>query len=175
MVEKLAHYIRITFFEKGDEEFHKLLSELERLLPFEVTDFLEKSKVFHHPEKENTTVYVVKKPRYDITTTELDDELSGVKKNITLFFENISHVNEFLENLADELTTAEKEKVLEELDRRMDRKGRLYIRLDKKGLSEEKCTVVDRGDCYKIQCSIATYPRDIEEAKKIVKELFSEN
>ncbi|MCA9478266.1 MAG: exosome protein, partial [Nanoarchaeota archaeon] len=57
---------------------------------------------------------------------------------------------------------------------RVDEKGRLFIRIDKKDFIEnDTVSLVDHGDCIHFSIMLAAFPKNRQKAIEVAKELFS--
>ena len=62
---------------------------------------------------------------------------------------------------------------MKEQENRVDEKGALYIRIDKKAFVEErKAILVDHGECIHFKFMIEAHPKTRERAIEVVKELM---
>ena len=72
------------------------------------------------------------------------------------------------ENLSEE----DKNTIKNELNRRMDDKGNLFLRFDKQLAFDEKLKLTYSGNAIHIRIKIASYPVSKENAMKVAKKLF---
>jgi len=82
------------------------------------------------------------------------------------------HINTFLEQLMKHLDKKQKELLLKQIESRLDVENNFFIRLDKDKLIDREYVIVDHGDCFHIKMSIAAFPTNRENAKKVVKEII---
>lgn len=84
------------------------------------------------------------------------------------------HTKEFLNNLLaidnDQLT-----KLYNDLDRKMDEKGNLFLRFSKEKALDEQWEILDGGDSIHLKVKIAAYPAKKEVALKLLEEQFPDD
>lgn len=73
------------------------------------------------------------------------------------------------ENLSEE----DKNTIKNELNRRMDDKGKLFLRFDKQLAFDEKLKLTYSGNAIHIRIKIASYPVSKENAIEVAKKLFN--
>ena len=73
------------------------------------------------------------------------------------------------ENLSEE----DKNTIKNELNRRMDDKGNLFLRFDKQLAYDEKLKLTYSGDAIHVRIKIASYPVSKENAVKVAKKIFN--
>lgn len=144
------HYIAMRVFaEKG--ETNDIKKAIERILPEDVEDktvFLEQEEI---AIDENTTMTVL---RTRLTKSK--------------------HIRSVLKVLKETLGAKQCETVASQPDR-VDEKGALYIRIDKRSfVAENKAELVDHGSCIHFKLMLAAHPKTRENAILIAKKLFSE-
>ena len=84
-----------------------------------------------------------------------------------------SSVNEFLENLLNNLSKEQKEQLSGEAESRLDKNLDFFIRFDKdEWISDKKLELTDSGKCFHLKISVAAFPKKRENALKAVKEMF---
>ena len=66
-------------------------------------------------------------------------------------------------------------KLYNDLDRKMDEKGNLFLRLSKEKALKEEWEILDGGDSIHLKIKIAAYPAKKEVAIKKISEIFPEN
>lgn len=82
------------------------------------------------------------------------------------------HLKDALMRLKELLGKTQCEKVITQ-ENRVDEKGALYIRLDKKRFAEEReAELVDHGDCFHFKIMLAAHPKTRERSIEVAKELF---
>ena len=82
---------------------------------------------------------------------------------------------EFLNTLIDSIGEDQLLKLYNDLDRKMDEKGNLFLRLSKEKALEEEWEILDGGDSIHLKIKIAAYPAKKEVAIKKISEIFPEN
>ena len=74
--------------------------------------------------------------------------------------------------LNDNLSLADKNTINEELSRRMDEKGNLFLRFDKQKAYDENLKLTYSGNAIHMRIKIASYPVSKENAIKVAKNIF---
>ena len=82
---------------------------------------------------------------------------------------------EFLNTLIESIGEDQLVKLYNDLDRKMDEKGNLFLRLSKERALEEEWEILDGGDSIHLKIKIAAYPAKKEVAIKKIAEIFPEN
>ena len=82
---------------------------------------------------------------------------------------------EFLNTLIDSIGKAQLIKLYDDLDRKMDEKGNLFLRLSKEKALDEEWEILDGGDSIHLKIKIAAYPAKKEVAIKKISEVFPED
>ena len=82
---------------------------------------------------------------------------------------------EFLNNLIDAIGKDQLNKLYDDLDRKMDEKGNLVLRLSKEKALDEEWEILDGGDSIHLKIKIAAYPAKKEVAIKKISEIFPED
>jgi RNA binding exosome subunit len=72
------------------------------------------------------------------------------------------------------LTSSQKNKILNDLERKMDDKGNLFLRFDKQKAYLGELKVVEHGDSIHVKIKMAAYPAKKELAMKLARELWGE-
>jgi RNA binding exosome subunit len=71
-----------------------------------------------------------------------------------------------LKKIVERLNEEDRKMLYLTADTRIDEDNRLYIRLDKVALKEDKYILTDTGDCFRMSFQITTYPKNRESAIK---------
>ena len=79
---------------------------------------------------------------------------------------------EFLNALIDSIGKDQLVKLYKDLDRKMDEKGNLFLRLSKEKAMEEEWEILDGGDSIHLKIKIAAYPAKKEVAINKISEIF---
>lgn len=79
---------------------------------------------------------------------------------------------EFLKSLIDSIGEDQLIKLYNDLDRKMDEKGNLFLRLSKEKALDEEWEILDGGDSIHLKIKIAAYPAKKEVAIKKISEVF---
>ena len=82
---------------------------------------------------------------------------------------------EFLNNLTHSIGEDQLIKFYNDLDRKMDEKGNLFLRLSKEKAAEEEWEILDGGDSIHLKIKIAAYPAKKDVAIKKISEIFPED
>ncbi len=146
---KLAHQIKLSVFAKPEDDMGLIKKGALSLIPFDI----EKEKI----ELKETKADGFNKKEVRILEIEL-------KKD--------RHINEFLKSLTNKLNPEQKGILIKQLNSRLDGQLRFFIRLDKDRLLKDELHITDSGNCFHITLSIAAFPARIENAIKILKEIF---
>jgi len=134
---KYAHLISLSVFSYEHENIDSVLASFLRFFPFD----LEDSKVVL--DKTNATGFNEKK----ITIFEV----KLTKNNL---------INQFLQNLLENLDKHQKNNILNQIDSRLDKNLDFFIRFDKESwINEKKLILMDAGKCFHIRISIAAFPK----------------
>lgn len=81
-------------------------------------------------------------------------------------------IKEFLKTLLEEIGQDQLKKLYNDLDRKMDEKGNLFLRLSKEKALDEEWEILDGGDSIHLKVKIAAYPAKKEVALKKISEVF---
>ena len=79
---------------------------------------------------------------------------------------------EFLNTLVESVGEVQLKKLYEDLDRKMDEKGNLFLRFSKEKALEEEWEILDGGDSIHLKIKIAAYSAKKEVALKKISEIF---
>ncbi|HIH31623.1 TPA: hypothetical protein HA235_02850 [Candidatus Woesearchaeota archaeon] len=85
-----------------------------------------------------------------------------------------SHTNQFISNLMKSLTIEQKQYLISDKHERLDEELGFYLRLDKKALLEGKYLITDSGECFHIKMTIAAFPKNRENALKVIDEALKQ-
>ena len=72
----------------------------------------------------------------------------------------------------ENLPSSCRNKILDDLDRKMDDKGNLFLRFNKQKAYLDELEVVEHGDSIHVKIKIAAYPARKEQAMKIARKLW---
>ncbi len=113
------------------------------------------------------TIFPGAKPEREVT--------EGYYKNQVIIlsqkFSKKQEIKIFIKKLA-EMDDSEKNKVLNDLEKKMDSKGNLFLRFNKQEAFQDNWNVVDHGDAIHVKIKIAAYPAKKEGAIKIAREIL---
>ena len=83
------------------------------------------------------------------------------------------HIKRFLENLNQKLGNEEKNRIISQLDSRLDDNLDFFLRFDKEEyLKNNNLTITPSGNCFHVSMSIAAFPKKREIGLKIVRDVF---
>ena len=82
---------------------------------------------------------------------------------------------EFLNTLVESIGEDQLIKLYNDLDRKMDEKGNLFLRFSKEDALDEKWTILDGGDSIHLKIKIAAYPAKKDVSLKKISEIFPED
>ena len=140
----MIHNISYRTFVYGTEDEDKVITAIGYLFSN------------HLPEK------AINEDHFGNTIIVLSDTITKKRTNKDI----ISFLNE---NLSDE----DKIVIGEELSRRMDEKGNLFLRFDKQCAYNENLKLTYSGDAIHVKIKIASYPVSKENAIVVAKKLFN--
>ena len=129
--------------------------------------------VYSTEDEENVTKsisYLFSDPSAVKTITE--DHFGN---NISILSEKISKkrfTRDITNFLNDNLSLADKNTINEELSRRMDEKGNLFLSFDKQQAYDENLKLTYSGNAIHMRIKIASYPVSKETAIKVAKNIF---
>ena len=147
---KYAHLIKLNVFSYEHENINSILDAFLSFFPFN----LEYNKVFL--KKTNAAGFNEKK--IEIL------EVALAKNNL---------INQFLENLLKNLNEEQKSRILLQMESRLDENLDFFLRFDKEAwVKEKKLVLTDSGKCFHLRISIAAFPKKMEVALNIVRDLF---
>ena len=147
---KLFHNIEVNIFIKPEEDYDSLKKGFIGLFPFDLT-------------KERVKINEMS------ASTFHDRKIKIVEVRLT----KDRHMIELFDDVKEKLSEADKKMLVKQIDSRIDDELCFFFRLSRKKLIEDnKYVVVDHGDCYHFKCHIATYPRNKEKAKGMIKEFI---
>lgn len=101
------------------------------------------------------------------------EEAEGLTENkiiiLTGIIDKKRHTKAFFNKLL-QLDDNQISKLLDDLDKKMDDNGNLFLRLSKQDAVDEKMVIVDSGDSIHLKIKIAAYPAKKEVAIKKIRE-----
>ena len=125
----MIHNIRFRLFIYNNENPEELLTGLNNILP---------------------------DAQYEVEIAEGIDE-----KPIQILTGKVSkkrQTKEFLKNLTENVKKEELVKLKQDLERKTDERGNLFLRINKYDAIDEKWTIIDKGDSLHLKIKIAAYP-----------------
>ena len=148
---KYAHLIKASVFSYENEDSENILSAFLRFFPFS----LEDNKIV----LKKTVAEGFNKKKIDVL------EIALTKTNL---------INQFLDNLLDNLSKEQKDKILQQIESRLDNNLDFFLRFDKESwINDKKLVLTDSGKCFHLKISVAAFPKKIEVALNVIKNLFS--
>lgn len=140
----MIHNISYRTFVYGTENEEKVRKAVKTLFPNS------------SPQKEYTKGY------YKNPVLILHDKIE--KKN---------DIKDFIQTLKD-TPLYSIDKILNDLDRKMDDKGNLFLRFDKQRAYLDEVKIVEHGDSIHVKIKIASHPSRKEPALKLARKLWGE-
>ena len=140
----MIHNISYRTFVYGTEDEDKVMTAISYLFPNPL------------PEK------AINEDHFGNKIIVLTDKITKKRTNKDI----VSFLND---NLSDE----DKETLKEELGRRMDEKGNLFLRFDKQSAYDESLKLTYSGDAIHVKIKIASYPVSKENAIEVAYKLFN--
>lgn len=138
----MIHNISYRTFVYGTENEEKVRKAVKTLFPNS------------SPQKEYTEGY------YKNPVLILHDKIEKKKD-----------VKDFIQTLKD-TPPSYIDKILNDLDRKMDDKGNLFLRFDKQRAYLDELEIVEHGDSIHVKIKIAAYPARKEPAMKLARKLW---
>jgi len=146
---RLANNIRVCVFVKPEDDEAAVKEHLLSLFPFDL---------------EHEKIAVLRSKATGFNQREIIILEVELKKE--------KHTNAFLKSLKQKLNSQQKS-VLVKQENRLDDECNFFIRLDKHKLLNDEYWITDSGDCYHVRISIAAFPKNKENARKVVEQVFS--
>lgn len=137
----MIHNISYRTFVYGTEDEEKVTSAI--------------SYLFENPLPERT-----------VNEDHFDDEIIV----LTQKYEKKADIKRFIKFLNDTLSDDDKKRLSDELERRVDEKGNLFLRFDKQCAYEEDLKLTTSGNAIHVRIKIASYPVSKDNAIKVAKE-----
>mgnify|MGYP001604182313 CR=1 FL=1 len=149
---KYAHLIRLNVFSHENENSQSILDAFLMFFPFNIED----NKV------------AFKKTNADGFNKSKIEVFEAALTNNVL-------INQFLKNLLNNLDENQKNKIIQQLESRLDKNLDFFLRFDKDSwINEKKLILTDSGKCFHLRISVAAFPKKREIALNLIKDLFSE-
>ena len=108
---------------------------------------------------------------------EIEEAEGLLGENMLILSGSISkkrHTKEFLNNLLS-IDRNQLKKLYNDLERKMDEKGNLFLRFSKEKALDEQWEILDGGDSIHLKVKIAAYPAKKDVAINKISEVFPEN
>ena len=150
---KYAHLIKLTVFSYENENNESILDSFLKFFPFNIED---------------NKVILKKTDAIGVNDTKIEFiEIILTKTNL---------INQFLKNLLDNLDKEQKNKILQQMESRLDKNLDLFLRFEKDTwINERKLVLTDSGKCFHLRISVAAFPKKREVALNVIKDLFLGN
>ncbi|TXT53490.1 MAG: hypothetical protein BAJALOKI1v1_2400004 [Promethearchaeota archaeon] len=146
----VAHSITVEIFVQPKENADQIRTKLLSLFPFDLKE--EKIELY---EK---SVMGFNKELIKVLRVELS-------KN--------KHINAFFDNIITQLSEQTKQLIRDQARKRLDPHLNFFLRFDKQNLlTQNLYKLTEQGDCIYIKFKIAAFPKNEENALKIIYELF---
>lgn len=152
---KFAHYAEMSVFIKEEKDEQKIRDLFTSLLPFKFED--EEAQKKAHFELEDTIAKGLNESDIKILKIKIHKE---------------SYLNQFIKNLFSHFSDEQKEWLKTQLERCIDEKGNLYLRLDLDKLLNGEFWICDSGNCFHIRINLATYPKTKDRAIEVASSLL---
>lgn len=101
------------------------------------------------------------------------EEAEGLTENKILILTGVLNKKRDTKDFFNKLLALDSEvldKLINDLDKKVDENGNLFLRLSKEDAIDEKITILDSGDSIHLKIKIAAYPAKKEVAIKNLKE-----
>ena len=138
----MIHNISYRVFVYGTENEEKVIEAIKTLFPNS------------HPQKEI---------------------IEGYFKNPVLLLHDKIDKNRFIKDfikILENLDPSTKKRVINELNKKMDEKGNLFLRFDKQRAYQGNFKIIEHGDAVHVKIKIAAYPAKKENAMKEAMKIF---
>ncbi len=147
----IAHLVQIRVFSTPEDKLEDVYEKLVYFLPFDLYE---------------NKININKKNAVGFNNREITIfSVSLTKKKL---------MNEFLDNIVDKLSRDQRDLIIKNASKQIDDNLDFFMRFDKKMLiKENKLLLIKSGDCYHIRISLAVFPKNKENAIKLIKEIFS--
>ncbi len=104
-----------------------------------------------------------------------EEHTEGYYKNPVLILhdkiEKKKQIKDFIQTLKD-IPPRDVDKILDDLDRKMDDKANLFLRFDKQRAYLDELKVVEHGDSIHVKIKVAAYPARKDTAVKLARKLW---
>lgn len=112
------------------------------------------------------TLFPNSSPQSDYTEGYYKDPVLILHQKI----EKKRDIKDFIQKLKEDPSNIKR--ILEDLDRKMDDKGNLFLRFDKQRAYLDELKIVEHGDSIHVKIKIAAYPARKKQAMKLARELW---
>jgi RNA binding exosome subunit len=105
------------------------------------------------------------------------EQIEGYFKNpVLILHDKIGKKRETKDfiTILQKLDSSTKKRVLNELYKKMDEKGNLFLRFDKQRAYLGDLKIIEHGDAVHVKIKIAAYPAKKEKAMELAREIFGE-
>lgn len=140
----MIHNISYRVFVYNTEDEEKVIQSLTNLMPFA-------------------------KPEKKINTGCFNNEIIVLSEKIS----EKRDVKSFVESLLKNCNEYQMDLIKNNLSRKMNNKGNLFLRFDKQAAYDEKWKIVNSGDSIHLKIKIASYPAKKENALNVANDIFN--
>jgi len=105
-------------------------------------------------------------------SSPLKEETEGYYKNPVLILHDKIEKNREIKDFIQILKKLPSPNILNDLNRKMDDKGNLFLRFDKQKAYQGDLQIVEHGDSIHVKIKMAAYPARKENAIKLARELW---
>jgi RNA binding exosome subunit len=146
---KYIHHIYLSVFVKEFEDINFVRNIMKEFLP--------------ETKDENN-------PLINEERVSIDDEHAMIILRAKI--SKSKDTKEFISLIKKSLSEEDVQRLISE-ENRVDEEGNFYFRLDKEKALNGSYELTDSGNCFHFKIQIASYPKNRENAIKIVKKIFS--
>lgn len=156
---KLIHNVTIEFFSRGASP-----TIIDPFVPIPLQTILQEQFKWH-PERPHTKIYDLPKKGVSLWVQETDGD-EGIIIVYHYRFSKQRDTNAFKDKL-QQLDRSERQKILDNIDKHLDSKGRLQLRF-----SLDSFSLVESGECLMVKINLAAFPKNAETCKHVAMELL---
>ncbi|MCQ2971841.1 MAG: RNA-binding protein [archaeon] len=109
-------------------------------------------------------------PNAEVEVEEAEGMMEDKILILTGLIKKKRHTRDVMKRL---LSSDQVSKLEEDLDRKMDEKGNLFLRLSKKAAIDDELKIVDSGDSIHLKVKIAAFPAKKDVAMKLIQEAIN--
>lgn len=133
-------------------------------------------RVFVYGTENEEKVREAVKTLFPNSNPQVDSTEGYFKNPVLILHDKIGKKRETKDfiKILQKLDPSTKKRVLNELDKKMDEKGNLFLRFDKQRAYLGDLKIIEHGDAVHVKIKIAAYPAKKEKAMELAKEIFGE-